>query len=111
MNRPLPAAANESRAAVVEYAKPVKPGPPPEVTWAPTSAWQPFEASRVSDTFAALPEKTVGSAGDTPVRVIGAGFAAEVCTVTVTVRLRTWHPVNEIPVREPMSDPLSPVPD
>src|SRR5690242_15235070 len=90
---------------------PVKPGPPPERIFAPTTAWQPRASSRVSETLVAWPVKTVEPAGNSWVRLIGAGLAAEVCTVTVTATPSTLQPVNAMLVRAPMPVPLRPRPD
>src|SRR6266571_1184570 len=90
---------------------PVKPGPPPLRIFAPTTAWQPFASSRVSETLVAWPVTTAGLDGDTPVRLIGAGLAVDVCTVTVTATPSTLQPVNAMLVRAPMLVPLRPEPD
>src|SRR4249920_3373133 len=90
---------------------PVKPGPPPLRVFAPTTAWQPFASSRVSEMLVAWPVKTVEPTGNSWVRLIGAGLAVDVCTVTVTATPSTLHPVNAMLVRAPMLVPLRPEPD
>src|SRR5215468_1416152 len=78
---------------------------------APTTAWQPFASSRVSETLVAWPVTVAEPGGNTPVRLIGAGLAVDVCTVTVTATPRTWQAVNAMLVRAPTLVPLRPVPD
>src|SRR5690348_10286026 len=90
---------------------PVKPGPPPLRIFAPTTAWQPLASSRVSETLVAWPVKVAEPAGNSWVRLIGAGLAADVCTVTVTATPSTLQPVNAILVRAPIPVPLRPRPD
>src|SRR5581483_10808272 len=57
------------------------------------------------------PVTTSEPGGNTPVRLIGAGFATEVFTVTVTATRSALQSVNEILVRAPMLVPLKPEPD
>jgi hypothetical protein len=58
----------------------------------------------------AWPVKTVEPAGNSWVRLIGAGLAAEVCTVTVTATPSTLQPVNAMLVRAPIPVPARPRP-
>src|SRR6266700_2591072 len=59
----------------------------------------------------AWPVKTVEPTGNSWVRLIGAGLAVDVCTVTVTATPSTLQPVNAMLVRAPMPVPLRPEPD
>jgi hypothetical protein len=63
----------------------------------------------VIEMLVAWPVKTVEPTGNSWVRLIGAGLAAEVCTVTATPS--TLQPVNAMLVSAPMPVPLRPRPD
>jgi hypothetical protein len=72
---------------------PVKPGPPPPRTPAPSSTWQPFASSNVRETLSARPADDRGIGRGHPVRLIGAGLAAEVCALPARVRRTArWPP-------------------